>query len=68
MFAFVADVARTEAITTNLNLEKLKEMSGAPLGGDFKYPDGPDVLCINVFMVAGTCSGTIQLRWSEAQA
>ena len=68
VFAFVADVARTEAITTNLNLEKLKEMSGAPLGGDFKYPDGPDVLCINVFMVAGTCSGTIQLRWSEAQA
>jgi hypothetical protein len=68
IFAFVADVARTEAITTPQDLSKLKEMSGAPLGGDFKYPDGPDVLCVNVFMVAGEATGTVQLQWSEAQA
>ena len=68
IFAYVADVARTSANTTTLDLDKLKEMSGAPLGGDFKYPDGPDILCINVFMVAGECTGTVQLRWSEAQA
>jgi len=68
IFSFVGGVARTEAITSELDLSKLKEMSGAPLGGDFKYPDGPDVLCVNVFMVAGEGIGTIQLNWAEAQA
>jgi hypothetical protein len=68
IFALNAGVARTEAITTTLDLSQLKSMDGAPLGGDFKYPDGPDVLVINVFMVAGEATGTVQLQWSEAQA
>lgn len=68
IFALNAGVARTQAITTNLDLSQLKSMDGAPLGGDFKYPDGPDVLVINVFMVAGEATGTVQLQWSEAQA
>jgi hypothetical protein len=51
-----------------LNLMDLKELSGAPLGGDFKYPDGPDVLAINAFTKSGDVKGTIQLRWGEAQA
>jgi len=46
----------------------LKELTGAPLGGDYKYPDGPDILAINVRTTAGTATGHILLRWSEAQA
>jgi len=68
IFAFVANASKTDSVVTELDLSKLKEMSGAPLGGDFKYPDGPDILCINVLAVAGTVEGTIQLLWSEAQA
>ena len=55
-------------MTTVLDLSDLKELSGAPLGGDFKYPDGPDVLAINAFCLKGDVKGTIQLRWGEAQA
>ena len=68
VFAFVASASKTDSVVTELDLSKLKEMSGAPLGGDFKYPDGPDILCINVFAVAGTVEGTVQLLWAEAQA
>jgi hypothetical protein len=46
----------------------LKELTGAPLGGDFQYPDGSDILAINVRLTAGTGQGHILLRWSEAQA
>ena len=62
------DTGKTDTFTTTKDLSKLKEMSGAPLGGDFKYPDGPDILCINIFVTAGTVEGTVQLSWAEAQA
>tara|TARA_S200002703_G_scaffold137653_1_gene127527 strand:- start:8278 stop:11214 length:2937 start_codon:yes stop_codon:yes gene_type:complete len=68
VFAFVCEASRADSLTTVLDLEELKELSGAPLGGDFKYPDGPDVLAINAFCLAGDVKGTIQLRWGEAQA
>ena len=38
------------------------------LGGDFKYPDGSDILAINIRLTAGTSQGHVLLRWSEAQA
>ena len=68
VFAFNCAASRADSLTTVLNLDELKELSGAPLGGDFKYPDGPDVLAINAFCLAGEVRGTIQLRWGEAQA
>jgi hypothetical protein len=51
-----------------LELDQLKELTGSPLGGDFRYPDGPDILAINVRLTGGTGTGHIILRWSEAQA
>lgn len=68
VFAFVCEASRADSLTTSLDLSELKELSGAPLGGDFKYPDGPDILAINAFCLAGDVKGTIQLRWGEAQA
>ena len=68
IFAFVCNASRADALTTVLELGDLKELSGAPLGGDYKYPDGPDVLAINAFVKSGDVKGTIQLRWGEAQA
>ena len=68
VFAFVADTGRSDAITSSLDLSQLKELTGAPLGGDFKYPDGSDVLVINVFLTAGSSDASCLLRWSEAQA
>ena len=68
VFAFVANASRQDSVVTTLELDKLKQMDGAPLGGDFKYPDGPDILAVNAFVLSGDVKGTIQLRWSEAQA
>jgi hypothetical protein len=55
-------------VQAELDLSTLKELVGAPLGGDFKYPDGSDILAVNVRMTAGSGNGHILLRWSEAQA
>lgn len=68
IFAFVCNASRADALTTVLELGDLKEMSGAPLGGDFIFPDGPDILAINAFVKSGDVKATIQLRWGEAQA
>ena len=68
VFSFVADTGRSDAITSSLDLSQLKELTGAPLGGDFKYPDGSDVLVINVLLTSGTSDASCLLRWSEAQA
>lgn len=68
VFAFAAPTTTTGAVNDRLDLDQLKELTGAPLGGDFKYPDGSDILVINVRLTAGTAAGHILLRWSEAQA
>lgn len=68
IFATVASASKTDSLTTELDLSKLKEMSGAPLGGDFMFPDGPDVLVVNIGTASDTVQGTVQLIWSEAQA
>lgn len=68
VFAFAGPSVTSGAIGERLDLSELKELTGSPLGGDFKYPDGPDVLAINVRLTTGTGSGHILLRWSEAQA
>jgi hypothetical protein len=68
VFAFAAPSTTTGSVNDRLDLAELKELTGAPLGGDFQYPDGSDILAINVRLTTGTGSGHILLRWSEAQA
>jgi hypothetical protein len=69
VFAFNGPTDTAGATRESLSLGKLKELSGSPLGGDFKYPDGSDILAVNIRLTAGTATaGIIILRWSEAQA
>ena len=68
VFSFVAGTSRQDSVVSTLELDDLKELSGAPLGGDYQFPDGPDVLAVNAFCLSGDVKASIQLRWSEAQA
>lgn len=68
VFALTGPTSTTGADSVSLDLSQLKELTGAPLGGDYKYPDGSDILAINVRLTNATASGHIILRWSEAQA
>ena len=56
--------------TSVLDLNELKELTNTTLGGRGTYPNGPDVLAINVYRASGTGTlGTnIVVRWGEAQA
>lgn len=64
VFAFSA----TPNSNNNLDLTQLKELTNSPFGGVGGYPNGPDILAVNVKMVTGTASATTLLRWGEAQA
>lgn len=68
VFAFAAPTTTSGSVNDRLDLEQLKELTGAPLGGDGMYPDGSDILAINVRLTTGTGTGHVLLRWSEAQA
>jgi hypothetical protein len=55
--------------TDSLDLTGLKEMTSTAIGGRGTFPNGPDVLAINVYKVSGTATPVnVILRWSEAQA
>ena len=66
IFSFIAAPGATSA----LDLSPLKELTNTTLGGRGAYPNGPDVLAVNIYRASG--SGSIPcnlvLRWSEAQA
>ena len=64
IFSFVAGGTDTKT----LDLTSLKELSTTPIGGRGTFPNGPDVLAINVRAVTGTPIVHIVLRWAEAQA
>jgi hypothetical protein len=69
VFAFSGPTSSGGSVNDRLDLSQLKELSGSPLGGDFKYPDGSDILAVNVRLSASTAtSALVLLRWSEAQA
>jgi len=53
----------------NLDLTGLKEMTNSPIGGNQQFPDGPDVLLIQLTTI-GSTSGNAQVNlfWTEAQA
>ena len=65
VFSFVSSPAERDV----LDLTLLKELTNTPLGARNCYPNGPDVLFINVFLTTGQpvyCNLT--LRWGEPQA
>ena len=65
VFSFIANPGER----STLNLGELKELTNTPLGGRGTYPNGPDVLGINVYKVSGaSTTANIILRWGEAQA
>lgn len=52
-----------------LDLSQLKELNNTPLGGRGTFPNGPDVLAINIYATSGSSfTGSLVLRWGEAQA
>jgi hypothetical protein len=65
VFSFVANPGETGV----LDLGELKELTTTAIGGRGAFPNGPDVLAINVYKVGGTAvTANIILRWGEAQA
>lgn len=53
----------------SLNLSNLKELTTTAIGGRGAFPNGPDVLAINVYKTTGAAvQGSVILRWGEAQA
>lgn len=65
VFSFIANPGERSV----LGLEELKELTNTPLGGRGIYPNGPDILAINVYKVTGSAvNSNITLRWGEAQA
>jgi hypothetical protein len=65
IFSFIANAGERASI----DLGELKELTTTTLGGRGAFPNGPDVLAINVYKVSGsdtTCDLT--LNWGEAQA
>jgi hypothetical protein len=65
VFSFVANPGDT----ATLDLDELKELTTTAIGGRGAFPNGPDVLAINVYKVGGTAvTANIILRWGEAQA
>lgn len=68
VFAFAGPSTTSGAVGERLELSSLKELTNSALGGDGMYPNGPDILAINIRLTAGTGTGHVLLRWSEAQA
>lgn len=65
VFSFIAPAGST----STLSLSDLKELTNTTLGGRGTYPNGPDVLAINVYKATGTAINTnVVIRWGEAQA
>jgi len=65
VFAFVTNPGSTTA----LSLLNLKELTTTAIGGRGTFPNGPDVLAINIIKVSGTATPcSVVLRWGEAQA
>lgn len=65
IFAFVSSPAERDV----LDLALLKELTNTPIGGRNCYPNGPDVLFINVYTTTGQpINANLTLRWGEPQA
>ena len=65
VFSFISQPGEA----ADLDLGELKELTNTALGGRGTYPNGPDVLAINVYKASGSAvTANLILRWGEAQA
>jgi len=65
VFSFIA----VPGERSTLDLSQLKELTNTALGGRGTFPNGPDVLAINVYKISGAAlNANIILKWGEAQA
>ena len=66
VFSFIAAPGSAQT----LELNELKELTNTTLGGRGTYPNGPDVLAINVYRASGTgsISTNVVVLLGEAQA
>ena len=65
VFSFIAQPGERATV----DFSELKELTNTPLGGRGTYPNGPDVLAVNVYKVSGAASNAnVILNWGEAQA
>jgi len=65
IFSFISSPANKDS----LDLTPLKELTNTPIGGRGTFPNGPDVLFINVYLTQGLpVNANLVLRWGEAQA
>ena len=65
VFSFVNNPGSTDT----LDLSQLKELTSSSIGGRGTFPNGPDVLAINIYKVSGTnTTANVIIRWQEAQA
>ena len=65
VFSFISQPGSSNS----LDLTQLKELTTTAIGGRGAFPNGPDVLAINIYKVSGTAvPAGIILRWGEAQA
>ena len=65
VFSFISNPGESN----RLDLAELKELTATAIGGRGAFPNGPDVLAINVYKVSGSAvPANIILRWAEAQA
>jgi hypothetical protein len=55
-----------------LDLSKVKQLGNSGIPGYNTYPDGPELLAINISAIVPTtgvnASGEIQIQWAESQA
>ena len=65
VFSFIA----IPGSTVDLDLKDLKELTSTSIGGRGTFPNGPDVLAINVYKTTGSSTvANLVVRWGEAQA
>jgi hypothetical protein len=66
----VFSLVASQGNTTMLDLSGLKELTNTTLGGRGTFPNGPDVLAINIYRTGGSGAlpASIVIRWGEAQA
>jgi len=65
VFSFINSPANKDG----LDLSNLKELTNTPIGGRGCFPNGCDVMFVNVYITQGApISTNIVLRWGEAQA
>lgn len=65
VFSFIAQPGER----STLDLALLKELTNTTLGGRGTFPNGPDVLAINIYKTSGTATtANLIIKWGEAQA